>query len=516
MLITPESQNHGILEAKAQLLGSLLLFIRTFFQLRTGREFALPEPVGRECHIVTICRELTKVFYLETNRLLINVPPGHYKSTILSYFVAWCFAHYGDCQFLYISYAHDLAAKHTANIKGIMQLPYYKKLFNVEISRDSSAKDDFKTTAGGAVKAFGSSGGITGQDAGLPNQNRFTGAGIMDDMHKPDEVHSDSVRKKVITNYEETILPRPRAPNVPLLLIAQVLHEDDLTYYFRENRDGGNWKKVVLAARDEVGNILNPMATSKAMLDGFEKYQPYMYASQYQQNAIPSGGGIFKKDDFYLMHEDPDIIATFITCDTAETEKTCNDASVFSFWGLYKLNDFHREINQYALHWIDCEEMRVQPSELEAEFLQFYSRCMTYKVKPSFAAIEKKSTGVTLISVLGKIRGLNIRPIERPAHSGSKIDRFLNIQYHVRKGLISLPKFARHTEMCIKHCSKITANNSHAFDDIADTLYDGVKIALIDQSVIAVDYDDDSDRILEKITSHYKKENRMRGRLYEH
>jgi hypothetical protein len=34
--------------------------------------------------------------------------------------------------------------------------------------------------------------------------------------------------------------------------------------------------------------------------------------------------------------------------------------------------------------------------------------------------------------------------------------------------------------MCIDHCRKITANNSHRHDDIADTLYDAVKLALID------------------------------------
>ena len=35
--------------------------------------------------------------------------------------------------------------------------------------------------------------------------------------------------------------------------------------------------------------------------------------------------------------------------------------------------------------------------------------------------------------------------------------------------------------MCIEQARKITANNTHRNDDIIDTLYDAIKIALIDK-----------------------------------
>jgi len=56
---------------------------------------------------------------------------------------------------------------------------HYRDVFGVEIRHDSKAKDFFQTTAGGAMKAFGSSGAITGQDGGLPNCPHFSGAVIM-------------------------------------------------------------------------------------------------------------------------------------------------------------------------------------------------------------------------------------------------------------------------------------------------------------------------------------------------
>ena len=49
-------------ELKAKLLGSFLLFTKTFYKLRTGRNFDISDPVGRESHHITLSRELTKLF----------------------------------------------------------------------------------------------------------------------------------------------------------------------------------------------------------------------------------------------------------------------------------------------------------------------------------------------------------------------------------------------------------------------------------------------------------------------
>ena len=72
-------------EVAAKLKGSLLLFIQAFFPILTGREFIISRPVGRESHFITICRALTKCTRLQALRLLVNVPPGHGKSVIVSF-----------------------------------------------------------------------------------------------------------------------------------------------------------------------------------------------------------------------------------------------------------------------------------------------------------------------------------------------------------------------------------------------------------------------------------------------
>lgn len=467
----------------AELRGSLLRFTQYFYELMTGREFIISRPVGRESHMITICRALTRAARLElpAHRLMINVPPGHGKSTLLSAWVAWTLAKYPDSRYLYISYSKVLAARHTETIKTIISMPHYKFLFDVELRKDSRAKDFFQTTAGGSIAAFGTGGAITGQDAGYPGLDRFSGAVIIDDAHKPDEVHSDTIRQGVIDNYSETIQQRARGINVPFIFIGQRLHEADLAAHLLAKEDGYDWEPVILKAIDGAGNALYPEAFPLDMLHKREETDKYVFASQFQQEPVPAGNSLFKPDWFIYIDEEPEIIATFITADTAETSKSYNDATVFSFWGMYDIVEQGRKTGRMALHWLDCLELRIEPKDLEPAFLDFYAECCRHPQRPQFAAIEKKSTGVTLVSILQQLRGLPVREIERTAASGSKTQRFLEIQPYIASKLISFTESARHARTCIDHMSKITANDSHRHDDIADTCADAIRLALIEK-----------------------------------
>jgi hypothetical protein len=43
--------------------------------------------------------------------------------------------------------------------------------------------------------------------------------------------------------------------------------------------------------------------------------------------------------------------------------------------------------------------------------------------------------------------------------------------------------------MVINHMKSITANDSHAHDDIADNFYDAVKLGLIDKVISGINYE---------------------------
>jgi predicted phage terminase large subunit-like protein len=494
-----------LLEYRTQLWGSLLHFCQVFYPMLSGRKFIISQPVGRESHFVTISKALTRCARLQSKHLIINVPPGHGKSIMVSMWVAWTLAKYPDSRYLYISYGKTLAAKHTEIIRRIINLPDYRALFDVSIRHDSKAKDFFQTTHGGVVAAFGASGSITGFDSGLPDLDRFSGATIIDDSHKPDEVHSDKIRQSVIENYRETIQQRTRGVNVPTIFIGQRLHEDDLPAYFIAGKDGHDWERVIIPAIDAAGNALYPEAFPLEILKTRKERDPYVFASQLQQDPIPAGGALYKEKNFVILRDTPTMLCTFITCDTAETSKSHNDASAFSFWGLYKITENGQDTGLLGLHWIDTLEVRVEPKDLYETFMDFYGDCMLFPVKPLIAAIEKKSTGVTLISILQDMRGLQIRDVKRTKASGSKTARFLEMQPIISAKLVSFTEGARHLDKCIKHMLKITANDSHAHDDIADTLYDAIKIGLIDRTIYIEDTNSNSEKITRNLATSFNR-----------
>lgn len=501
----------------AELRGSLLRFTQYFYPLLTSRDFIISHPQGRESHHITVCRALTQAARLEIpdHRLLINISPGSGKSTLLAAWVAWTLAQYPDSRFLYISYSKVLAAKHTETIKRIIQLPHYDYLFDVRIRHDSKAREYFQTTAGGAVAAFGSGGAITGQDAGLPGQERFSGAVIIDDPHKPDEVHSDTIRQSVIENYRETIQQRARGIKVPYVFIGQCLHEDDLSAYLKAGKDGYNWTKVILKSIDEVGNAMYPEAQPLAMLKLKQEHDPYVFASQYQQDPIPAGGALFKPEWFVLLDEEPTILATFITADTAETSKSYNDATVFSFFGIYEIQSFGRNTGSFGLHWLDCLETRIEPKDLKDTFLDFWAECMRHPSPPKLIAIEKKSTGGTLLSLIDDIRAVQLRDIPRTRESGNKTKRFLEAQPYVAERRISFTNNARHVKLCIDHMSKITANETHRWDDIADTMADAIKFALIDKIILNLTaHQTNYDTLANNLTINHNHLQRLRKAAY--
>ncbi|HEX4044684.1 MAG TPA: hypothetical protein VHZ76_03345 [Gammaproteobacteria bacterium] len=464
-------------QVASELRSSLLDYIKYFYPILTGREFIVSQPIGRESHHIIICRELSKAARLEiqNQRLLINVSPGSGKSTMLAMWVSWTLAKWADARFLYISYSKVLAAKHTETIKRIMQLPHYNYLFDVRIRHDSKAREYFQTTDGGAVAAFGSGGAITGQDAGLPGLNRFSGAVIIDDAHKPDEVHSDTIRKSVIDNYRETIQQRARGINVPTIFLGQRLHEDDLAAYLLSGKDGYEWEKVILKSIDEAGNALYPEVNTLVTLLKKQETDPYVFSSQYQQDPIPAGGALFKPEWFVMMDEEPQVLYSFITADTAETAKSYNDATAFSFWGIYEIESYGIKTGQYGLHWIDTLECRIEPKDLKPTFLDFWQQCMHYKKPPQMIAIEKKSTGGTLLSLLDEIRTAKLMDIPRTREQGCKTKRFLEIQPYIAERRVSFPVLGRHVKMCLEHMAKITSNETHRWDDICFVA--GTKIA---------------------------------------
>lgn len=479
-------------------LKDFLTFIQYFYKIRTGREYSISQPIGREPHQISLAKQVPRIVNHEISRLMINIAPRYGKTEWAIHLIAYCIAFYPGSNYMYLSYSADLATKQTKTIRSIVNLPQFEQIFGVSLDTTSKASDDWMTNTGCRVVGAGTGGPIQGNGAGIGFTDEFGGLAILDDMHKSIEVTHEKHREEMKEWYINTFSTRLNNPlKTPVVFIGQILHEDDIPMNLRrigtseegeKPIDNIKWETVILDGLDDALNALDPAKHNVAQHLEMKERQPYKWWSQYQQRPQPAGGSLFKTEWFPFFDEHPDIITTFITCDTAETSKKWNDATVFSFWGLYKVNHHGIQTDIYALHWLDCWEIRVEPKDLQSKFEQFYLSCCRFPVKPSVVGIEKKSTGATLLSILNKFQAMRVvdtidyrisPDLKKSLKRCKKIDRFLNCQQYVSNKLISFTTGMKHASICIDHLSKITANDSHAFDDIADTMADAIYMALI-------------------------------------
>ena len=268
-------------------------FARRIFAARRGYRWS------HNWHHERICRAMERVFRGETTRLIINVPPRYSKTELaVVNFLAWSLGHFPDAEFIHTSYSRPLAVANSFAAKQIVESDAYREIFPaVALRQDSSAKGDWRTTAGGVVYATGSEGTITGFGAGKMRPSGFGGAVIIDDPHKADEARSDTVRKNVIDWFQNTLESRKNDPaRTPIILIMQRLHESDLAGFLLAGGNGEQWEHIVLPAIGDDGEALWPAKHSIEQLRVMERASPYVFAGQYQQRPAPPAGGEFKPD----------------------------------------------------------------------------------------------------------------------------------------------------------------------------------------------------------------------------
>lgn len=460
---------------------SLLLYCRLVYRLRTGRDFVVSEPVGRQSHIRLIIDRLEAVYRGEIRRLVIAIPPRYGKSTLLELFCTWSLAQRPESQYLYVGYSLEAACEPLSRIRHTLRLPEHRILTGVELVSGSDRQNDFSTTAGGRIQGYGYEGAITGQGAGLPYSSdiSFGGALLLDDLNKLSEARSKAATDSVVWNWEETISTRLNdARNTPIVSIAQRSSPHDLTARLIES----GFESLILPALDGCGNALDPARHTADELRQMQKETPHKYYTQYQQQPSEAEGVLFRREDFLEVVVN-DCFMTFITVDTAETTKTANDASVFSFWGAYYVEIGGIKTGQIALHWLACRKLYLEPKDLVNEFESFYRASLMVTPQPSFVAIEKKSTGVALLSFLRDIPGLRTVAIDRTVRDGSKLDRYLSVQEYIARHLVTFPVASPHREMCLSEVTSITSGGLRLHDDITDTMFDAIKLCYIDKVV---------------------------------
>jgi predicted phage terminase large subunit-like protein len=413
--MTPEERFVAVELARANLYD----FSRWMFLQRRGFKWQ------RSPHHQIICKALMRIYDGETKRLIINIPPRYSKTEIaVINFISWSLGRHPDAEFIHTSYSSRLAASNSWQARELVTHEAYREIFPaVALRGDSSARDEWRTTAGGCIYAVGAGGSITGYGAGKYRDD-FGGCILIDDPHKPDEVRSDTMRKNVLEWFQNTLESRKNSPNTPIILIMQRLHEEDLAGWLLAGGNGEKWEHVCLPALQPDGTALWPEKHSADELRRMEAAAPYTFSGQYQQRPTPLEGGIFKPDKIIPVDAATDVTLWTRAWDLAATQDD-GDWTVGALLGRCKNS---------SIVIGDIVRLQGRPDEVEAAIVATAQRDGK-KVKVSLAQ-DPGQAGKAQIAYLSK--ALMGFPVVSSPETGDKVTRSEPFASQVNIGNVSM------------------------------------------------------------------------------
>ena len=417
--------DHDVLNAV--LRTDFMAFIhRCVLTLNPGRPF---QP---NWHLEAIADALEQVRTGEVIRLIVNAPPRSLKSIITSVaFPAYMLGLDPRRQIFGISYGTDLAAKHAGDFRTIVQSPWYRRAFpRMQISR--LADFDIYTTSRGYRRTTSISAAITGLGGDC-----F----IIDDPQKAVDAQSDVRRNYVNDWYSGTLSTRPDNKKTgSIILVQQRVHLNDLTGHILEKPGCKLLSLPAIAEADETiaigagkfhyrraGDVLHPERESLAMLENTRaEMGPDLFAAQYQQRPVPTGGLMIRREWLRYYDEPPkrtycsNVIQSW---DTAAKGGAQNDWSVCTTWLL--------EDGYYYL--LDLVRGRFEYPQLRDTAL-----ALALRFEPQTILVEDASTGTSLAQELRmgpRYYGVQAIPIHH-----DKIGRLFVQQGKFSGGLILFPR----------------------------------------------------------------------------
>jgi len=215
-------------------------FMRYFFKLREGNKMLL------NWHHFVIEYVLQAVLDGKIDRLVINIAPGYTKTeqAVLN-FIARGLALNSRAKFIHASYSGDLAQENSSKIKETVESQYFQELWPMQIRVDSKGKKRWFTELGGGMMAAPAGGQITGFRAGRMEPG-FTGAFVIDDPVKPDDAYSSVKRQAINNRFNNTMRSRLAVETVPMIVIMQRIHEEDLSGYLLKGGSGDYWHHLLI------------------------------------------------------------------------------------------------------------------------------------------------------------------------------------------------------------------------------------------------------------------------------
>ena len=405
-------------------------------------------------HIDIICEHLQAITEGEIRFLLINIPPRHAKSTIVSVmWPCWEWIRRPQEKYLTASYSGILSTRDNLKARRLITSPWYQGLWGdtVKLSDDQNQKTRFENSETGYRIASSVGGTATGEGG-----SRL----ILDDPHSAQEAQSDALRESALEWFDMVWSTRMNDPKRDAMVtIMQRLHEKDVSGRIMEL---GGWEHLCLPAefdgkrrktylgyydkRLDEGELLWPERFGQVEIDKLKNVLgSYGVAGQLQQEPAPSGGGIVKTDLFRLWTNTkalPPFEYIIQSYDTAFTASTQNDPTACSVWGIF----FWEGV--YNVMLIDAWSDHLEYPDLRARVIKEWSAKYagdkndpTNKARsPDLCLIEKKGSGQSLLQDLSQAR---VIVAEYNPGNADKVSRTHMITPLLDAGLVWVPESKR-------------------------------------------------------------------------
>ena len=404
-----------------------------FFLRRCALTLNPNTPLRWNWHLDALAYQLDRIIRGETNRLIINLPPRTLKSLTVSVaFTAYLLGHQPWRRVFVISYADELADKHTSDFRSIVESPWYKRAFpQMRIKRIHEG--EVLTGQRGFRKSTSVYGALTGLGGDL-----F----IVDDPQKTIDAQSETRRKSLNDWVSNTLMSRLDDKQTgSIIVLQQRVHMDDLSGFLMSSSN--DWTVLSLAAiaeQDELtaigpnefhrrlaGEALHPEFEPLPVLEKQRRIVgSEVFASQYQQAPVPAGGAMIKRAWFrYYDKLPPRKWNTIIlSWDTAAKNGAQNDWSVCTAWMLV----------EGVFYLLDVIRGRYEYPQLRRIALELAKRYDPHKIM-----IEDASTGIALAQELREAGFWSVDPIpiER-----DKVGRLYIQQAKFEAGLVLFPRGA--------------------------------------------------------------------------
>ena len=512
---------------------SFLNFTRAWFEVAQGDRLL----VNWHHHLMA-----SKVDHLIEGRLtprnlIVNVPPGGTKTEFFSVHLPpyqnmlISIGKLKRFRNLNISFSDDLVKRNSRRTRDIIAGPEYQEFWPCSFASNKAEEWETVGASGrviGQTVSHSAGGQITGGRAGFFGPD-FTGAVMLDDYNKPDDMFSETKRKVANRRLVNTIRSRrgdkSKDHPTPFISIQQRLHVDDASGFMLSGGMGVQFHHVVIPAlvcEEYIESLEEPYRsmcwetvkdTDSVVVGGvrYWSYWPemedvhdllalwerdeYTFLSQYMQKPKALAGDLIDTDWFGRYQVLPRLLWRAIYVDTNSGKVgDHNDYTVFTLAGMG---------TDGKLYIIDVERGRWDPEELLEKAIELWDRWKPTDPKAParlrYMGIEDKQAGQGLITTLKKRKKIPLKEIPR-GDGQNKLVRCNNSIPWIKSGQVMVPmlyddegKKITHTTYSngsvagptswvpagLKEAADFTADDSHDYDDILDTWFDAIDDMLI-------------------------------------